>query len=366
MNRKAIITRLVLVFAILVYIIGGLMLARHNPILAYMKDIKNELTSANSSQPTAPANQPSTPPTIAPTVLEQKATSSSAAEKNLATSAKANSIGIFISNSPDDPAAFSVLDKVSSMGFDVVYNYASFHAAPDQVRSYLDHAQSRGLRVIFSLKDLYDQLPGSGEWPRQFGSYYGATNEDIALNVVRQFKDHPATWGFSISDEAPESPADLNSWRDVLIGRYQKIKAISNKPVMLVLVGHSSGDPAMRRQFLTSLKPARDSFALDYYPYPFESTDQIRSVASDLPAVGEKNGWFVAQSFSWSSYPDTARGLGYNLGLAKLPGTAEMTEMANLALNGGARNILYYSYFDIKDNGSQIDALSQAVRNLRH
>lgn len=74
----------------------------------------------------------------------------------------------------------------------------------------------------------------------------------------------------------------------------------------------------------------------------------------------------MAQSFSWSSYPDTARGLGYNLGLAKLPGTAEMTEMANLALNGGARNILYYSYFDIKDNGSQIDALSQAVRNLRH
>ncbi len=350
-----------------VYIIGGLVLSGGNPVLALVESVKQELQSPSQlARSPIPANSQLANDTSQTPVSKSPAAKSGENMKSNSQplTKKPQSVGIFISNSPDDPAAFGVLDQVSAMGFNTVYNYSSFHSSPENVRKYLDYAGGRGLKVIFSLKDLYDQLPGSQQWPQNFG-YYGGSNEEIALNVVRLFKDHPATWGFSISDEAPEGPAQLSSWQQVLESRYQKIKSITNKPVMLVLVGQTSPNQSTRRNFLSSLRSARDNFALDYYPIPFESPDQINSITADMPAIGENNGWFVAQCFSWSSYSTTAYGLGYNASVARPPAAEEMYNMAKMALNSGARNIMFYSYFDIKDNPAQLAALKSVVARLR-
>lgn len=364
---KSSVVRLGLGLLIGAYILGGLILSGHSPVLALVESVKQGLRPSSLSTPSpTPANsQLASEANQTPASKSQSAKSGEdVGSKNQPLAKKPQSIGIFVANSPDDPAAFGVLDQVSALGFNTIYNYSSFHSSPESVRKYLDHAQARGLKVIFSLKDLYDQLPSSEQWPQNFG-YYGSSNEEIALSVVRQFKDHPATWGFSISDEAPEEPAQLSSWQQVLSDRYQKIKSISNKPVMMVLVGHTSPSQAVRRTFLSSLKGARDNFALDYYPVPFESPDNISSIAADMTAVGDGNGWFVAQCFSWSSYPSTAQGLGYNSSIARLPTADEMYSMAKTALNSGARNIMFYSYFDIKDNPAQLAALKSAVSRLR-
>lgn len=364
MRYKTIFMRISLALIVLAYIAGGLLFSSHNPVLALVRSLEQEL-SKTTPTPT-PVENKVTDNAVKPIASNssQSQSASQAMNKTVPVLNKARSVGIFVTNSPDDPTALATLDKVSALGFDTVYNYASFHSPPEQVNQYLDHAQARGLKVIFSLKDLYNELPGSEQWPQNF-SYYGSNNEEIALNVVRKFKDHPATWGFSIADETPESPAELAAWQGILTNRYQKIKGITTKPVMMVLVGHISSNDNTRRNFLNSLKGARDSFALDYYPVPYESIDSIALIGADLPAVGDNNGWFVAQSFSWSSYGSTANGLGYSVGLARLPTTSEMVSMARLALNAGARNILFYSYFDIKDNPAQLTALKNAVRELR-
>ena len=135
---------------------------------------------------------------------------------------------------------------------------------------------------------------------------------------------------------------------------------------MEVLVGATSSSAGARRSFLSSLRSSTDTFALDYYPIPYQSQALISDIGGDLRAVGDNNGWFVTQAFSWSSYPGTAANLGFSLASARLPTSYEMVAMSALALNGGARNILFYSYFDIKNNPAQLSALRQAITSLRN
>lgn len=311
-----------------------------------------------------PAELAKTTPTPTPAKTANNNGPSAGATSIVTANARAQNIGIYSTSSPSDPNALANLDAIASLGANVVYNYASNDGTPAQIQAYLNHAQSRGLKVIFSLKDYYDKL-GSSNY-RDYNSYlYGNNNEEFALNVVRQFHTHPATWGFALTDERPEGPWDLGAWQGILGDRYRKIKSITNKPVMAVLVGHTSADAGVRRNFLRGLRGATDTFALNYYPVPYLSVEKIQEIAGDLGAVGDGNGWFVAQTFSWASYPDTARGLGFNLGAARLPTAQEMTNMAALALNGGARNIMFYSYFDIAGNGAQLNNLRQAIANIR-
>lgn len=276
----------------------------------------------------------------------------------------ARSIGIYISNSPDDPAAIGVLNWVKSAGFDTVYNYSVIDGTPEQISWYLDQANSRGIKVIISLKDLYDELPGGSTVAARHSSF-GVTNEQIAQNIATRFGTHPGVWGFAITDEAPMDLSEVGKWRPILEKRYRNIKNASNKPVMVVLVGKTSPYPTDRHNFLSSLKSSTDSFALDYYPVPYQDSEFIRQIGNDLISVGDPNGWFVTQTFSWSRYPDTARSLGFNLGAARPPNANEIIGMSKLALSGGAKNILFYSYFDIAGDPAQLANVAAAVRALR-
>lgn len=273
-------------------------------------------------------------------------------------------IGIFVSEAPGDPEALRTIDWVHAAGLNVVYNYSSIDGTPEEITGYLNYAHKLGIKVIFSLHNLYDQLPNGAQMATEYPQF-GNSNSAIAQNVAQRFGGHPATWGFSITDESPETPASLGAWQGALSNRYQVIKSASNKPVMEVLLGYSAGTASARRAFLGALRPTTDQFALDYYPIPYGPIGRIGEFASDMRAVGDSNGWGIIQAFSWSSYPGTAKGLGYNLGAARTPTQDEMVTMGRSALNGGAKNLLFYSYFDIKNNPSQLAALRAAVAELK-
>lgn len=276
----------------------------------------------------------------------------------------ARNIGNYITSSPSDPAALGVLDWVAASGMNTVYNYTPFDGSIAQVNAYLDYAQSKGIKVIMSLHNLYTQHP-EGAYMVQTYPGYGSTDEQIALNVVRDFQAHPAVWGFSLTDERPESLADLNIWQPVLADRYAKVKALTAKPLMDVLVGWTSPTASDRITLLNALKPSRDSFGLDYYPIPFLPQDRIAAIAGDLVAVGDTNGWFVEQAFSWASYPSVVQGWGFSPTAARYPTTSEMVSMGNMALANGAKNILFYSYFDIAASSTQKAAVAAAVAQIK-
>lgn len=319
-----------------------------------------------------PVNAPSPSPSASQKSAHPPSNTSSSNANNMTrsnstattTTIKPNNIGVYSTASPSDPTALANIDAVAGLGANVIYNYASCDGTPAEITRYLDYANSRGVKVIFSLKDYYDQL-GANNYRDYNGYLYGNNNEEFALNIVRSFANHPATWGFAITDERPEGPWDMGNWPNILADRYRKIKAITTKPIMAVLVGHTSTDAGTRRNFLRNLRGSSDTFGLDYYPIPFMSTDKIAEIAQDMPAVGNNDGWFITQTFSWSNYPDTARGLGFNVSQARLPTSDEMYSMSATALNNGARNIMFYSYFDIAGNSAQLNALRSAIARLR-
>jgi hypothetical protein len=325
--------------------------------------------------PTARANQPSQPTadkatpnkiTETPTVAPPTAAPAPASGQSgtIAATAAPREIGMFVSNSADDPQAGATLDKLHGMGVTVVYNYALIDGSAAQIQAYLDRARYDGIKVIISLKDLYDQLP-DGAMTATSHPEFGDTNEAVAMGLVQRFGGHPAVWGFGLTDEAPMEASELGVWQPTLRDRYVKLKTITTKPVMAVLVGKTSPSAATRRSFLSALRSSTDSFALDFYPVPFEPIATIESIGGDLPAVGDTNGWFIEQAFSWSRYADTARSIGYNPAGARNPTTAEMVNMGRLALRGGARNLMFYSYFDIQNDPAQVAAVTAAIRQLK-
>ncbi len=336
-----------------------------------------ELAAASGSTgalTASPAALPTTEPAAAATPPEDAQASSKAAASSFAAeyaslprataSARPRRIGVFVNDSPIDQTSLQRIESYASLGVDTVFNYSILDGSPADITGYLNKAQSRGIQVIFSLKDLYDQL-GPNNYRTLYTYPLGDSNQSAAVNAVQQFGAHPAVWGFAINDERPESPADLGLWQPIMQQRYSLIKQHTTKPVMQVLVGATSPSAAARAQFLRSLRSSTDTFALDYYPIPYQPTSFISSIGQDLLTAGDSNGWYIAQAFSWASYPDTASGLGFNLGSARAPSAAEMVGMAALALNSGARNILFYSYFDIASNPAQLSALRQAITSLR-
>ncbi len=274
-------------------------------------------------------------------------------------------LGLFVSDSPSDVAkATRTLDWAAAAGFDTLYNYASFDGTPEQLDAYLAAAGARHLQIIFSLKDLYDALPAGADTAKTFSSW-GSSNAEIARNIVAHVAGNPATYGFGITDERPESLADLATWQPILKTRYQEIKSLTSKPVIALLVGWTSGSSVDRRQLLAGLSGATDHFALDYYPIPFDSLANINLIARDLVAAGDSDGWFIEQAFSWASYPETTLGLGHNPAAARFPTADEIVSMGRGALASGAKNIMVYSYFDISSSPSQLSALKTAAARLR-
>lgn len=277
-----------------------------------------------------------------------------------ATPAGSGYVGMFVDTAPSDPTFKTSLDAVAATGSNIVYSYNGYDGTSSQVNAYLAYANSKGLKVIIGLNDFYDGLHSSASEASLYPQY-GSDNQSIALGIVRQFQSNPAVWGFSITDETPEGPSDLAKWQGTLNARFQAIKGLTAKPVMAVLVGWPDDNSSVRTSFFTSSKSFANTLALDYYPVPYEPISRITTIMQN---AGPGN-WFVEQDFSWASYPDVARGLGDDLSQARLPTQTEMVAMAKGALAGGAQNILFYSYFDIKNNPAQLTAVKQAITAIR-
>jgi len=106
-----------------------------------------------------------------------------------------------------------ILDRLASSHFNCAIDYSSTMGGLDQARELMDAAEARGLRVIFSVKDLMK------------GAYWELFTRNLpwqdlrAANrgVVESFRDHPALIGWYINDEvfAPDLwPGAVNVFRD--------------------------------------------------------------------------------------------------------------------------------------------------------
>lgn len=206
------------------------------------------------------------------------------------------------------------LARISQAGFNTVLSYES--GIGQETEDYLNRAQAHGLRVIYSLKDMYHQDEEN--------------STDLPAQHVKRWFQNPALLAWYINDEL--GPHYLPKLQDM----YYKVCNLDGQhPAYQVVVKYSD---------VNAYLPATDVLGTDPYPISGINARPIRYVGNLThntvdESKGIKGTWQVLQIFDNSVY------------VAKepvLPPTLdEMRNMSYQAIINGAKGILYYSYFDL-------------------
>jgi len=278
---------------------------------------------------------------------------------------QAHQFGLFIAANDQQ------LQFAHDAGFDTVISYDLLQQAPQDIQAHLDRAKQLGLKVIINLESFWPEVDSGAEVQAAFRRNFGGTFDDWASQATERYQAHPAVWGFNITDELPEAPETIGTWPTRLARRAELVRAHTTKPVMATLIGWSEDDQQTRRTFLSAVKPAVDALALDYYPIPEQSQpgpiSRISLIAQDLAAVNQGQGWFVTQAFSWTD-SQWARPQGESMHMpphSAAPTAAQMVQMAKLAIDNGAPNVLFYSLVDAQATPGQPEQIRQAMQQLR-
>lgn len=224
-------------------------------------------------------------------------------------------------SSPDCLTHLDHMGKYGA-GFELVLNYGSgsSNKTAAQYQAYLDCAQKNGIQVIWDFNDLFNRTDGP----------------ETAAAVVREVKDHPATWGYYIGDENTAEQAAAVANLTVAIKA-----ADPDHPCLFV--GMQTTDN------LDAFSGAADYLGLDIYPIGDgrESSAMVSEVGNTATALREYNALrskktvLVLQAFNWandSAAPDWPD--------CRWPTRDEMRQMRDMAIQEGNPDIiLWFAYY---------------------
>jgi len=232
------------------------------------------------------------------------------------------------------------LDEVADSPFNCLLDYGINHLAPEEIRSYLDAAQKRGVKIIYCMNDLYPTTPHL----RRVGPWEGY--EQMLTGVVSTFRDHPSIIAWYLNDELPTQLAPA------MRKHYERMCELD------------PGHPGFIVHFMTSalapFVPTTDILGLDSYPIPnHPAIDVSQMTDAGWQATKElKPVWMVLQAFAWYQYwepddPNATGGRGrapteLELRKGRAPTRDEVRCMTYLALTHGAKGLLYYCYYDLR------------------
>lgn len=244
-------------------------------------------------------------------------------------------VGVYEGASPSDPASLGRLREIAAMGFNCVMNYSINSGSLDQIRRYLDTAHSLGLKVIYSLKDVYE---GSAWSVKQVGDWKG--DEAIVKGVVRTFRGHPAILAWYLNDELPLA------WHDRLARNYRWVRELDpNHPAWVVLFQVNE---------LEGYGDTTDIMGVDPYPLPTAPLTMVSDWTRRAAAVGMPL-WVVPQLHDIALYDPTQK--------PHPPSLEEMRCMTWQALEHGANGLVFYSFFDLK-RGANYEARREDVKKV--
>ncbi len=206
------------------------------------------------------------------------------------------------------------------------FNCIMPYGAPNS-KAALDFCHSRGIKVIYSVKDAYF---GSHWCPSSIRSE--ADEVTYVTDRVTRFKDHPAVLAWYLNDEMPLTMLPrLVARRDLLE------KLDPDHPTWVVLYQYSQ-----IRDYMQSF----DVIGTDPYPIPTRpalmATTWTRATAA--ATMGCKPLWQVPQAFDW--------GVGKKdpVERAKFrpPTETELRSMSWQCIANGANGLVLYSFFDLQ------------------
>jgi hypothetical protein len=245
-------------------------------------------------------------------------------------------LGLFVIQALTDTRQ---LDEIAGSPFDTLMNYNINNGTDAKIAAYLDALSARNLKLIFSLKDCFG---------------HGEKDLETITHRVRAFKDHPAVIGWYLNDElSPEHLTELEI-------RYRAIKELDRD--------HPVWSVHWNTNWLALEVHTTDVVGVDPYPIGNHPITLVSTMADAAVKAG-KPLWLVPQIFDWRDYPGDFRAK-----TGRPPTRDEIRAMTYLAINHGAKGLIYYSYFNIRDDqnfprtwielketAGEIDALRPAI-----
>jgi hypothetical protein len=215
------------------------------------------------------------------------------------------------------------LDLYSQGKFNCLMPYGS----PSQEQ--LDLAQKHGLKVIYSVKDLY----AGSEWaPKNIRTVEDEEREIRAR--VRRFREHPALLAWYLNDELPQSYLPR-------LEAHQRWVAEEDP-------GHPTWVVLYQYREVGAYRNTFDVIGTDPYPIGRSpasmaaewTAETLRQVESARPV------WQVPQVHNWANYATTAE----EKQRCHTPTFDELRSMAWQCIAEGATGLVFYSWYDLKRN----------------
>ena len=242
------------------------------------------------------------------------------------------------------------VETMAQAGFNCAMPYSFSSLALDVAAAALDMAQRHGVYVIYSIKDLYK---GTKHFPA--GLAGGAADADAAVRtIVERFRSYPNVLAWYLNDELP------TTMRGELEARYRLVRRLDpDHPAWAVL---------FQVDELSEYRHTCDVLGTDPYPLP----EKPVAMAGDWALkTGRATGgacafWQVPQAFDWANYRKAEDPAKY-----RPPTYEEVRTMTYLALIGGAKGLIYYSFYDLRRDRLGFDVrwrdvsrIGQEVRDL--
>lgn len=207
------------------------------------------------------------------------------------------------------------------------FNCLMPYASPD--RAGMDLAQRYGLRVIYSVKDMYY---GSTWCPASIRSV--EDEEPLVRSRIREFRDHPALLAWYLNDELSQNFVPRleahHRWvteDDPNHPDWSVLYQIDEIAAYLETFDAVGSDP-----YPVGRKPVSEAFRWT------RTTRQQVEQARPL--------WQVPQLHNWANYAETEA----EKAKLRTPTTAEVRNMAWQCICEGARGLVFYSWNDLKRN----------------
>jgi len=227
------------------------------------------------------------------------------------------------------------LKTLSRAGFNCVMPYAFSGMDPEKAGELLDLARRHGIKVIYSIKDLYPGMRYTPGWLKT-----AEEADDRVRRIVQRFRSHPAVLAWYLNDELPPP------WRERLEARYRLVRSLDpDHPTWAVLYQVDQ---------LAEYRHTCDVLGTDPYPVarkPVATAGEWARKTREA-SLGTDAFWQVPQAFAWCT---ASKGRDPK-GEGRPPTYDELRCMTYQGLAEGATGLIYYAFYELKEDPLGFDA----------
>jgi hypothetical protein len=244
----------------------------------------------------------------------------------------------------------SRLDRIGQAGFQVMLNIWAFeHPTESNLRAFADRAQQAGVKVLWPFSALeFDSADPNGN--NLLSTYSGlakscgcSTNQGLLAYLVGLLKSFPATYGYYMADEPPQSTHDLQA------NYVLRVKALDpDHPRIIVGCGICNGGPDANVAWMSDIDVM---LGTDAYPvvggtpdpdYNYEAVAQNVSSLDRIATSAGRGQVVVLQSWRWGDSIWDSRAMGVDPASTRYPEQDEIQAQRDAAIQNAHPDLILW------------------------